>query len=124
MFQQTLDGASREWFGRLLNGCIDSWTDMLERFMERFALRKNCFKDPTEIFKMVQRANKTLSAFKGHWTEETIYILDVLVVMQVSAFLSNSRCLELARRFFDRDPQTVKEIMKRVDDFVKSKEAF
>ncbi|GJY76410.1 hypothetical protein Tco_0481526 [Tanacetum coccineum] len=45
-------------------------------------------------------------------------------VMQISAFMSNSKCPELARRFADQVPQTVTEIMKRVDDFVKSEKAY
>ncbi|GJX62589.1 hypothetical protein Tco_0295489 [Tanacetum coccineum] len=44
--------------------------------------------------------------------------------MQISAFMSNSKCPELARRFSDQVPKTVTEMMKRVDDFVKSEEAF
>ncbi|GJR34963.1 hypothetical protein Tco_1210647 [Tanacetum coccineum] len=40
------------------------------------------------------------------------------------AFMCNSKCPELARRFFDQVPKTVTEIMRRVDDFVKSKEAY
>ncbi|GKC33370.1 hypothetical protein Tco_1040664 [Tanacetum coccineum] len=44
--------------------------------------------------------------------------------MQIPAFMSNSKCPELARRFADQVPQTVTEMMRRVDDFVKSEEAF
>ncbi|GJS90626.1 hypothetical protein Tco_0773262 [Tanacetum coccineum] len=44
--------------------------------------------------------------------------------MQISAFMSNSKCPELARRFADQVPQTLTEMMRRVDDFVKSEEAF
>ncbi|GKC54484.1 reverse transcriptase domain-containing protein [Tanacetum coccineum] len=51
-------------------------------------------------------------------------IQGVSEVMQISAFISNSKCLELARRFADQVPQTVNEMMKRVDDFVKSEEAY
>ncbi|GKD42090.1 hypothetical protein Tco_1266735 [Tanacetum coccineum] len=40
------------------------------------------------------------------------------------SFMSNSKCPELARRFADQVPQTVIEMMKWVDDFVKSEEAF
>nr|GEW41295.1 reverse transcriptase domain-containing protein [Tanacetum cinerariifolium] len=36
------------------------------------------------------------------------------------AFMSNSKCPELARRFADQAPPTVTEMIKRVDDFVKS----
>nr|GEV30217.1 reverse transcriptase domain-containing protein [Tanacetum cinerariifolium] len=45
-------------------------------------------------------------------------------VMQTSAFMRNSKCPELAIRFVDQVPQTVTEMMKQVDDFVKSEEAF
>nr|GEW82750.1 reverse transcriptase domain-containing protein [Tanacetum cinerariifolium] len=52
------------------------------------------------------------------------YIQGVPEVLQISDFMSNSKCPELARRFADQVPQTVTEIMKRVDDFFKSEEAF
>ncbi|GKB02020.1 hypothetical protein Tco_0830064 [Tanacetum coccineum] len=45
-------------------------------------------------------------------------------VMQISAFMSNLKCPELARRFADQVPRTVTEMMKKVEDFVKSEEAY
>ncbi|GKC10262.1 reverse transcriptase domain-containing protein [Tanacetum coccineum] len=124
MFQQTLDGPARGWFDRMPNGCIDNWVNLRERFVERFALRRRCSKDPTEVTKIVQRANETLPNFKERWTEEMGYIQGVPEVMQISAFMSNSKFPELARRFTDQVPQTATEMMKRVNDFVKFKEAF
>nr|GEY03685.1 reverse transcriptase domain-containing protein [Tanacetum cinerariifolium] len=109
MFQQTLDGPTRGWFDRMPNGYIDSWVNLCERFVERFALRRRCSKDPTEVLKIVRRANETLPNFKERWTEEMGYIQGVP---------------ELARRFVDQVPHTVTEMMKRVDDFVNSEEAF
>ncbi|GJQ97881.1 zinc finger BED domain-containing protein RICESLEEPER 2-like protein [Tanacetum coccineum] len=67
--------AAGGWFGRLPNGCIDNW-ELHERFIERFTLRKKCFKDPTEIQKIIQKANESLLAFKERWMNETSYILD------------------------------------------------
>ncbi|GJT86327.1 reverse transcriptase domain-containing protein [Tanacetum coccineum] len=124
MFQQTHDGPARGWFDRLPNGCIDNWTDLREAFVERFSLRRKCSKDPTEVSKIVRKAHETLPDFKERWTEEMSYIPDVPIVMQISSFMSNSKCPELARRFSDQVPKTVTEMMKRVDDFVKSEEAF
>ncbi|GJW45536.1 reverse transcriptase domain-containing protein [Tanacetum coccineum] len=120
MFQQTLDGLARGWFNRMPNGCIDNWTDLREAFVERFALRRKCCKDPTEVSRIVRKANETLHDFKERWTEERSYIPDFPTVMQISSFMSNSTCPELARRFSDQVPKTVTEMMKRVDDFVKS----
>ncbi|GKF62842.1 reverse transcriptase domain-containing protein [Tanacetum coccineum] len=124
MFQQTLDGPARGWFDRMPNGCIDGWADLREKFTERFALRRRCSKDLAEVSKIVRKANETLPNFKERWTEEMGYIQRVPEVMHISSFMSNSKCPELARRFADHVPQTVTEMMKRVDDFVKSKKAY
>ncbi|GJS81600.1 hypothetical protein Tco_0748141 [Tanacetum coccineum] len=124
MFQQMLDGPARGWFDWLPNGCVDNWTDLRENFVERFALWNKCCKDPTEVSKIIRRANETLPDFKECWTEEINYIQDVPEVMQISTFMSNSKCPKLARLFSDQVPRTVTEMMNRVDDFVKSKEAF
>ncbi|GJX70640.1 reverse transcriptase domain-containing protein [Tanacetum coccineum] len=121
---KTLDGPARGWFDRMPNGCIDNWADLREKFVERFNLGRKCSKDPTEVSKIIRRANEMLPDFKEHWTEEMRYIQGVPEVMQISAFMSNSKCPELARRFADQVPQTVTEMMKRVDDFVKSEEAY
>ncbi|GJY44406.1 hypothetical protein Tco_0432619 [Tanacetum coccineum] len=95
-----------------------------EAFVERFALRRKCCKDPMEVSKIIRKANETLPDFKERWTKEMSYIPDVPIVMQISSFMSNSKCLELARCFSDQVPKTVIEMMKRVDDFVKSEEVF
>ncbi|GJT64696.1 hypothetical protein Tco_1016176 [Tanacetum coccineum] len=124
MFQQTLNGPTRGWFDCMPNGCIDSWANLHERFAERFTLRKKCSKDPMEVSKIIRRTNATLPDLKEHWTEEMGYIQGVPEVMQISAFMTNPKCSELARRFADRVPQKVTEMMQRVDDFVKSEEAY
>ncbi|GKA97855.1 hypothetical protein Tco_0825749 [Tanacetum coccineum] len=70
---------------------------------ERFSLRRKCSKDPTEVSKIIRRTNETLPDFKERWTEEMGYIQGVPEVMQISAFMSNSKCPELARRFADQE---------------------
>ncbi|GJZ16258.1 hypothetical protein Tco_0551935 [Tanacetum coccineum] len=85
---------------------------------------QKCCEDQTEVSKIVRKANKTLLDFQERWTEEMSYIPNVPVVMQMSSFMRNSKCPELARRFSDQVPKTVTEMMKRVDDFVKLEEVF
>ncbi|GJZ95135.1 hypothetical protein Tco_0667338 [Tanacetum coccineum] len=103
------------WFAdeeivQLGDGSIDSpdyindWGELRKRFMTRFAILKACFKDPTEITKIVRKANETLLAFKERWREESSYILDVPEVMQISSFMSVHRCSELAKRFSNKVP--------------------
>ncbi|GKB67316.1 hypothetical protein Tco_0928728 [Tanacetum coccineum] len=43
---------------------------------------------------------------------------------EISAFMSNSKCLELGRCFSDQVPKMVTEMMKRVDGFIKSEEFY
>ncbi|GKD58761.1 hypothetical protein Tco_1296270 [Tanacetum coccineum] len=80
---------------------------------EEVLVKRKCIKDPTEIFKIVLRANETFSAFEERWTDETSYIQDILEVMRISAFMSNSKCPELATLFLDQVPRMVMEMMKR-----------
>nr|GEV58053.1 reverse transcriptase domain-containing protein [Tanacetum cinerariifolium] len=80
--------------------------------------------DPIEVSKIARRANEMLPNFKKRWIKEMGYIQGVPKVMQISAFVSHSKCPELARQFADQVPQTVTKMMKWVDDFVKSEEAF
>ncbi|GJZ41904.1 reverse transcriptase domain-containing protein [Tanacetum coccineum] len=55
-----------------------------------------------EVSKIIRRANETLPYFKEHWTKEISYIQRVPEVMQISTFMGNAKCAELARRFSDR----------------------
>nr|GEZ86840.1 reverse transcriptase domain-containing protein [Tanacetum cinerariifolium] len=68
------------------------WDDLREKFTERFALRRKCSKVTSEVSKIIQRANETLPDFKERWSEEIGYIQGVPEVMQISAFMSNSKC--------------------------------
>nr|GEX00201.1 reverse transcriptase domain-containing protein [Tanacetum cinerariifolium] len=101
MFQQTLDGSARGWFKNLSGRSIDGWVELRQQFITRFSTRRACFKDPTEITKIVRKANETLVAFKERWIVETGFITGVPEVMK-----------------------TVDEMMTRLDNFVRSKEAF
>nr|GEX42488.1 reverse transcriptase domain-containing protein [Tanacetum cinerariifolium] len=98
--------------------------DLRGKFTKRFSLRRRCFKDPMKVSKIVRRPNQRLADFKERWTDKMSYIQDTPYVMQISAFMSNSKCLELAKRFSDQVLKTVTEMMKRVDDFIKSKEVY
>lgn len=72
----------------------------------------------------MRRANETLLDFKERWTDEASYILGVPEVMRISSLMGGHKCPEFAKRFSDKVPRTVKEMMTRVDDFVRSEEAY
>ncbi|GKC94485.1 reverse transcriptase domain-containing protein [Tanacetum coccineum] len=116
IFQQTLDGPARGWFERLSANSIDEWADLRQAFTTRYSVRKACFKEPHEITKIIRRANESMSAFKERWTVEIGFIMGVPEIMKISSFMDSLKCPELAKRFSDKAPTTVNEMMKRLDD--------
>ncbi|GJS46644.1 reverse transcriptase domain-containing protein [Tanacetum coccineum] len=124
MFQQTLDGKARAWFDKLPSGSIDNWDDLEEKFLNRFGMLKACDKDPTEITKIMRRANETLPNFRERWVSESNAIPNVPELMRISSFMSSHKCPELSKRFSDKIPKTIDEMLRRVDDYVRSEEAF
>ncbi|GJX85673.1 reverse transcriptase domain-containing protein [Tanacetum coccineum] len=89
-----------------------------------YSVRRACFKDPHEITKIVRRANESLTTFKERWTVETGFVMGVPEVMKISSFMDSVKTPELAKRFSDKVPVTVNEMMGRLDDFVRSKTAY
>nr|GEV45789.1 reverse transcriptase domain-containing protein [Tanacetum cinerariifolium] len=115
---------SRGWFECLLANKINEWSDLREAFATGYSVRRACFKEPHEITKIVRKDNESLTAFKEIWMIETGFVIGVLEVMKISSFIDSLKCPELAKRFSDKAPATVNEMMKRLDDFVQSKRAF
>ncbi|GJX43816.1 reverse transcriptase domain-containing protein, partial [Tanacetum coccineum] len=68
----------------------------------KVCVERRCCKEPIEATRIIRRANETLPDFKECCTQEMICILDVPMVMQISSFVNNSKCPELAKRFADR----------------------
>ncbi|GJV67422.1 hypothetical protein Tco_1482931 [Tanacetum coccineum] len=123
---------------KLYNGTTDS-EDHLNRFASaanseewpmpggvcrKVFSSKGIFKEPHEITKIARKANESLTAFKERWTVETGFIMGVQEVMKIASFMNSLNCPELAKRFSHKVPQTVEEMMVRLDDFVCFEEAF
>ncbi|GKC43497.1 hypothetical protein Tco_1061219 [Tanacetum coccineum] len=124
MFQQTLDGSAGGWFERLPHDSINECADLKEAFAARYSVRRACFKEPHEITKIVRKAKDSLTTFKERWTVETGFIMGVPEVMKISSFMDSVKSPELANRFLYKVPTTVNEMMERLDDFVRSEEAY
>nr|GEU98255.1 reverse transcriptase domain-containing protein [Tanacetum cinerariifolium] len=89
-----------------------------------FGMLKACNKDSTEISKINRKENETLSNFNEMWVSQSNVIPNVPELMQISSFTSSHNFPKLAKRFSDSIPKTVDEMLKRVDDYLRSKEAF
>ncbi|GJR16133.1 hypothetical protein Tco_0798785 [Tanacetum coccineum] len=124
MFQQTLGRSARGWYERLPHDNINEWAELREAFAARYSVRRACVKEPHEITKIVRKANESLTSFKERWTVETGFIMGVLEVMKISSFMDSVKSPELAKRFSDKVPATVNEILERLDNFVRSEKAY
>ncbi|GJT70693.1 hypothetical protein Tco_1029979 [Tanacetum coccineum] len=121
---QTLGGSARGWFERLPANSINELAELREVFSARYSVRRACFKEPHEITKIVRKYNESLTTFKERWIVETGFIMGVPEVMKIASFMDSLKCPELEKRYSDKVPQTVEEMMLRLDDFVCSEEAF
>nr|GEV87245.1 hypothetical protein [Tanacetum cinerariifolium] len=72
-----------------------------------------CAKDPRKISKIMQKANGSILIFK-----------ESIPKIVVSSFMSSHKCSELAKCFLDSIPKIVDEMLKRVDDYGRSEEAY
>nr|GEW16944.1 RING-H2 finger protein ATL16 [Tanacetum cinerariifolium] len=108
---------------KIYDGTSDPEDHVGWRFLNKFGMLKACDKDPTKISKIVQRSNETLSNFKERWVSESNAIPNVSELMQISSFMSSHKCPELSKCFSDNIPKTVDEMLKRVDDYLRSEKA-
>ncbi|GKD20049.1 hypothetical protein Tco_1221752, partial [Tanacetum coccineum] len=73
---------------------------------------------------MARKANKTLPHFNERWVSESNAIPNVPELIKISSFMSSHKCPELIKCFSNSIPKTVDEMLKRVDDYLWSKEAY
>nr|GEX62403.1 hypothetical protein [Tanacetum cinerariifolium] len=133
---------------KLYDGTIDP-----EDHLSRFASATNLGEWPMSVWcQMFQynldgRANESLTAFKERWMVETGFIMGFPEGMKISSFMESmdggngfyhgvlgghedlviygiSKSPELAKRFLDKVPTMVNEMMERLDDFVRSEKAY
>nr|GEX11062.1 reverse transcriptase domain-containing protein [Tanacetum cinerariifolium] len=112
------------WFERLPHDSINEWAELREAFFARFSVIRACFKEPYEITKIIRKDNESLTAFKERWTVEASFIMGVPEVMKISLFMDSVKSPELGKRFSNKVPITVNEMMERLDDFVRFEEAY
>ncbi|GKA65855.1 hypothetical protein Tco_0765562 [Tanacetum coccineum] len=58
------------------------------------------------------------------YSKDVGFITGVPEVMKISSFMDAHKCTEQAKRYSEKVPKTVDEMMTRLDDFVRSEEAF
>nr|GEU37273.1 reverse transcriptase domain-containing protein [Tanacetum cinerariifolium] len=122
--EYSIRGTLRDNIGPTPTGSINGRVELKKQFTTQFSTRRAFFKDPTKISKIVRKAYETLVAFKERWIVETCFITGVPEVMKISSFMDAYKFADLAKQYSDKVSKTVDEMMTRLDDFVRSEEAF
>ncbi|GKD53980.1 hypothetical protein Tco_1287367 [Tanacetum coccineum] len=117
-----VSGATRMWLTLryMMEGCS---LKSLGRFVRIGKISENwTIKSKNRNRKSGRMANA--GVVQEIWVSESNDIPNVPELMQISSFMSSHKCPELAKRFADNIPKTVDEMLKRVDDYLRSEEAF
>nr|GEY03883.1 hypothetical protein [Tanacetum cinerariifolium] len=89
--------------------------------------KRACFKDPTEITRIVRKANETLVSFKERCIVESGFIVGVPEVMKISSFMDAHKCPELANMKVPKDEvskaskKLVGTVSRREDRFLRGR---
>nr|GEW30623.1 hypothetical protein [Tanacetum cinerariifolium] len=120
LFSFSLIGAARRWLEKEPPRSIFTWEDLVSKFINEFFPSSRT----TNLQFSEPKANESLTAFKERWTVETGFIMGVPKVVKISSFMDAVKSPELATRFSNNVPTMVNEMMERLDDFVRSEEAY
>nr|GEX23872.1 reverse transcriptase domain-containing protein [Tanacetum cinerariifolium] len=117
MFNSTLIGAARVWFGELPPESIDSYKDLKATFLAYFMQQKKYVKDPVEIHNIKQRDGETVEDFMERFKVETGRMKGAPECMRISGFMHEVDNPEGIKPCLDKtavvlqlpSPRTIKE---------------
>ncbi|GKA17711.1 hypothetical protein Tco_0697548 [Tanacetum coccineum] len=100
------------WFDDLPPESIDSYDDLREAFLKNYLQQKKCIRDPIVLHNIKQREGEESGNVKG--TPEC---------MRISRFMHGITNPELIKRFHEKIPKTVDEMMQVATSFLQGQEA-
>nr|GEW01358.1 reverse transcriptase domain-containing protein [Tanacetum cinerariifolium] len=98
MFNSTLIGNARVWFGDLPPESIDNYDDLKEAFLENYFQQKKCIKDLIEIPNIKQRDGESTEEFMQRYKLESRNVKGAPECMQIFGFMHEITNPELIKR--------------------------
>ncbi|XP_058774463.1 uncharacterized protein LOC131648750 [Vicia villosa] len=68
-FQDSLTGASLEWYMRLERANIRNWRDLVEAFIKQYQYNVDMAQNRTQLQNLVQKANESFKEYAQKWRE-------------------------------------------------------
>ncbi|XP_022030791.1 uncharacterized protein LOC110931717 [Helianthus annuus] len=114
MFVQSLVGSARVWWDSLPVGAIDSFEELVTKFLQQFSQQRRHTKDRNEVLHIHRRDNETVENFLTIFNKESLAIPGLTQELACGAFLQGVNDDELLRKLHDRNgvPDTIEEIMR------------
>ncbi|GJX58598.1 reverse transcriptase domain-containing protein [Tanacetum coccineum] len=123
MFNSTLTGNARVWFDDLPPESIDSYNDLREAFLKNYLQQKKCIRDPIVLHNIKQRDEESTEDFIQRYKSESGNVKGAPECMRISGFVPGIINPELIKRFHEKIPKTVDEMMQVATSFLQGQEA-
>ncbi|GJS95088.1 reverse transcriptase domain-containing protein [Tanacetum coccineum] len=123
MFNSTLTGNARVWFDDLPPESIDSYNDLREAFLKNYLQQKKCIKDPIVLHNIKQKDGESTEDFIQRYKSESGNVKGAPECMRISGFVHGITNPELIKRFHEKIPKTVDEMMQVATSFLQGQEA-
>ncbi|GJZ72323.1 reverse transcriptase domain-containing protein [Tanacetum coccineum] len=123
MFNSTLTGNARVWFDDLPPESIDSYDDLREAFLKNYLQQKKCIRDPIVLHNIKQRDGESTEDFIQRYKSESGNVKGAPECMRISGFVHGITNPELIKRFHEKIPKIVDEMMQVATSFLQGQEA-
>ncbi|GJW34971.1 reverse transcriptase domain-containing protein, partial [Tanacetum coccineum] len=123
MFNSTLTGNDRVWFDDLPPESIDGYDDLREAFLKNYLQQKKCIRDPIVLHNIKQRDGESTEDFIQRYKSESGNVKGAPECMRISGFVHGITNPELIKRFHEKIPKTVNEMMQVATSFLQGQEA-
>ncbi|GJS13233.1 reverse transcriptase domain-containing protein [Tanacetum coccineum] len=122
MFNSTLTGNARVWFDDLPPESIDSYNDLREAFQKNYLQQKKCIRDPIVLHNIKQRDGESTEDFIQRYKSESGNVKGAPECMRIFGFVHGITNPELIKRFHEKIPKTVDEMMQVATSFLQGRE--
>ncbi|GJT82169.1 hypothetical protein Tco_1056511 [Tanacetum coccineum] len=101
----------------------ESYNDLREAFLKKYLQQKKCIRDPIVLHNIKQRDGESMEDFIQRYKSESGNVKGAPECMRISGFMHGITNPELIKRFREKIPKTVDEMMQVATSFLQGQEA-
>ncbi|GJR00880.1 kinase RLK-Pelle-WAK family protein [Tanacetum coccineum] len=101
----------------------ESYNDLREAFLKNYFQQKKCIRDPIVLHNIKQRDGESTEDFIQRYKSESGNVKGAPECMRISGFVHGITNPELIKRFHEKIPKTVDEMMQVATSFLQGQEA-